>query len=409
MKKIFFLFSFFFFFSKILGIIREILFANFLGTSSLADIIRFSFNYYIFVVHLFTMDAFYNTLVPYVKKTKDFKYFRNFVYTLTFFFFIVGFVSVISSEKILSFIKTPTHSDKYIFLSFLPFSIFYFLYIVATGYELSIGEYTISSLRPVIQNIGFIFGLLMYAIFKVPFLIGFFITVSYIFSLLMFLLIFKKKKQEPFLNKEDLVDSKKETKTTFFNLFFFQLFWNITFIYENITAGKFGSGEIAGLNYVKALIETLPILVSVPFSNIFLIEYVLDIKKDKNRLLKLIYICSLVGFCVFILFLFFGKEILHILFYRGSFDQISLKICHKYLITFSFGVVGYLNFFLFQRFFSIHNLSGYHLKIGFISQILNIVGLAFLPKIYGAYSIGVAFSVSQNFYFLLALNKLKKL
>lgn len=410
MMRIFLVFFFTSFISKIIGVVREVIFAHILGTTQLADIVRFSFNYCVFIVHLFTMDAFYNVFVPYFKKTQDFVFFRFFFYLVSTIFITLIFLTIFFSKNIFYFAKINTFNNEVVLYSFLPFLFFYFLFVILTGLELSTEKYLFTSLRPLIQNLGFIIGLLAYAFSNKPFLIGLSVSLCFLIAIVVYLLSIKKRTIGLFFfGKIFPVKIEKNVIYNYINIFSFQLLWNFNFMYENIVAGRLGSGEITGLSYVKTLIETLLILLSIPLSNVFLAKYESDIKKDKKRLYKAVSLCFLTGVVISLIFLFFRNQILSLLFFHGKFNVYSLKICERYLFSYSFGIFAYLNFFLFQRFLGLHNFSDVHLKIGAISQIFYTIGLIFLPQFLGAYAIGFSFSFSQILYFLLAWNKVRNI
>lgn len=406
LKKIVFFFAASAFISKIAGILREVISAYVLGTGEVADAVRFSFNYAVFIVHIFTLDAFFNSLVPHLKTSGDASILRKFFYILNSLFFLIVLMSAVFSNGILSFSKIFVLERNVIFFSFLPFIFIYFFYICVSGFELSKGMYVLSSLRPLLQNAGFIAGLILYHYFSSTELIG--ITVNLVYSMFVFFYSVHIGAFSILAGRIFPLKIERNVLKTYNDFFIFQLFWNITLLAENIAAGNMGKGEIAGLNYTKTLIETLPVLISIPISNAMLASFS-SFETDKKRLYIAIRFCIFLGLVTSIFFLISGRYILKLLFFRGAFGEDSIEICLRYLISYTPGLFAYLNFYILQRFLGIYSMSHIHLRVGVVSQVINIAGVIFLPYFIGSYGIGLSFSISQILYFFAILYRIKKL
>ena len=420
-------FSFFTIISRLLGYLRDILIALFLGTGPLADAFFVAFRIPNTFRRLFSEGTFNAAFIPsYASelsqgRTKSDEFANN-VFNLLILglFFLVIIVEIFM--PIFVFLIAPGFdgdNEKMNLLINLTRITFPFLFFICLSSFFSAilnshNRFAIASAAPIILNIMLI-GVLFYGKFlndKLVFYLSYAVTIAGIIQLI-FLYIFVKKFYQPKITWQFKIDKKVKI---FFKKLLPSIFSSgVTQI--NILVGtiiaSFQASAVSYLYYADRIYQINLAIAGVAIGTVILPQLSRYIQNDKideiiliqNKALELSLFLSIPA-CIALLI--GSEEIVSALFGYGSFNEIGVKNSAKALFYFGIGLPAFSLIKVFSTFFFARHNTKIPFYISFVSVLLNILISIYYFKTIGFIIIPIATSISSWFNAILLFIFLKK-
>ena len=420
-------FSFFTIISRLLGYLRDILIAVFLGTGPLADAFFVAFRIPNTFRRLFSEGTFNAAFVPsYASEFSQGKdqsnKFANNIFNLLILglFFLVVVVEIFM--PIFVFFIAPGFEgdnqkmDLAINLTRITFPFLFFISLASFFSAIlnSHNRFAVASAAPIILNIMLI-SVLFYANFlndQLVFYLSYAVTLSG-FVQLIFLYIFVKKFYTPKIIFKIKIDQKVKK---FFKKLLPSIFSSgVTQI--NILVGtiiaSFQASAVSYLYYADRIYQINLAIAGIAIGTVILPQlskYVQNNKKEEitfiqNKALELSLFLSIPAS---IALLIASEQIVSALFGYGSFDENGVKNSAKALFFFSLGLPAFSLIKVFSSFFFARHNTKIPFYISLASVILNILICIFYFNSVGFIIIPIATSISSWFNSLLLFVYLKK-
>jgi len=418
-------FGFFTLISRILGYVRDILIAIFLGTGLLADVFFVAFRLPNTFRRLFAEGTFNAAFIPSYAGalSKDKIEADNFAKNVFNLLFIILLFFVLVAEIFMpqlifliapGFYKDPEKLMLAVDLSRITFPFLLFVCLASFFGAIlnSYNKFAASAAAPIILNVILIGSLF----FSQWINISNVLILSYAVSIagflqLMVLLFFVRKNFKPILTIKIKIDEKIKF---FFSKLLPSIFSSgVTQI--NILVGtiiaSFQAGAVSYLYYADRVYQINLAVAGIAVGTVMLPELSKHIQKNnseqiinlQNRALELCLFLSIPAGVALVLA---SKEIITSLFGYGSFDYRSVENTAIALTFFAFGVPAFSVLKIFSNFFFARNDTKTPFYLSVISIILNIIiSVSFFNKI-GFVIIPIATSISSwinvffHFYFI---------
>ena len=407
-------FSFFTLISRILGYVRDILIAIFLGTGLFADAFFVAFRLPNTFRRLFAEGTFNAAFIPSYagevtkNKVKADNFAKNIFNLLFIILLFLVLVAEIFMPKLIfliapGFYKDPEKLKLAIDLSRItfPFLLFVSLASFLGAILNTYNKFAVSAAAPIILNIILIGSLFLSQLFQISEVL----TLSYAVSIagflqLIILLFFVRKNFKPILSVKIKIDKKVKF---FFSKLIPSIFSSgITQI--NILVGtiiaSFQAGAVSYLYYADRIYQINLAVAGIAIGTVMLPELSKYIKKKnikkisnlQNRALELCLFLSIPAATALILA---SEEIVTSLFGYGSFGDSSVKNTALALTYFAFGVPAFSILKILSNLFFARNDTKLPFYLSVISVILNIlISITFFNKI-GFIIIPIATSISS--------------
>jgi putative peptidoglycan lipid II flippase len=420
-------FSFFTIISRLLGYIRDILIAVFLGSGPLADAFFVAFRIPNTFRRLFSEGTFNAAFVPSyaseLSQTKDKsdKFATNiFNLLIIILFFIVLIVEIFM--PVFVFLIAPgfdgdnSKMDIAIHLTRItfPFLLFISLSSFFSAILNSHNRFAAASSAPIILNIMLI-GVLFYGKFlndQLVYYLSYAVTISGIIQLI-FLYTFVKKFYLPKITFKIKIDKKVKK---FFKKLLPSIFSSgVTQI--NILVGtiiaSFQASAVSYLYYADRIYQINLAIAGIAIGTVVLPQlskYIQNGQNDKILLIqnKAIELCLFLSIPASIALYIGSEQIVSALFGYGSFDENGVKNSAKALLFFSLGLPAFSLIKIFASFFFARQNTKVPFYISLISVILNIVVSVFYFKSIGFIIIPIATTISSWFNCIFLFIYLKK-
>jgi len=422
-------FSFFTIISRLLGYVRDILIAVFLGAGPLADAFFVAFRIPNTFRRLFSEGTFNAAFVPsyssLLNKKKLSENFANNIFNLL----ILGLLLLIIIIEILmpffvlliapGFEGDSQKIELAITLTRITFP--FLLFISLASFFSAIlnahNKFAIASAAPIILNILLIGVLIFGKILndQLVYYLSYAVTISGILQFI-FLYFFIKKYFSPKLKINIKIDQKIKT---FFKKLLPSIFSSgVTQI--NILVGtiiaSFQASAVSYLYYADRVYQINLAIAGIAIGTVILPQlskYVKNNKKDKINLIqnKALELSLFLSLPAAIALLIASEQIISSLFGYGSFDEGSVKNSAKALFYFGMGLPAFSLIKVFSTFFFARHNTKIPFYISLISVLLNIfISVIFFKEI-GFLIIPIATTVSSwfNAIFLFILLKKKNL
>ena len=420
-------FSFFTLISRVLGYIRDILIAIFLGTGPLADAFFVAFRIPSTFRRLFSEGTFNAAFVPsYASELSQGKdqsdKFANNVFNLLILglFFIVIVVEI--CMPIFVFLIAPGFDgdnqkmELAINLTRITFPFLFFISLASFFSAIlnSHNRFAIASSAPIILNIMLI-GVLFYGTFlndQLVYYLSYAVTLSGVIQLI-FLYIFVKRFYLPKVSFKIKIDEKVKN---FFKKLLPSIFSSgVTQI--NILVGtviaSFQASAVSYLYYADRIYQINLAIAGIAIGTVILPQlskYIQNDKKDEiifiqNKALELSLFLSIPAA---IALLIASEEIVSALFGYGTFGEDGVKNSAKALFYFSLGLPAFSLIKVFSSFFFARHNTKIPFYISLISVLLNIIISVFYFKSIGFIIIPIATSISSWFNSIVLFIFLKK-
>jgi len=418
-------FSFFTLISRILGYVRDILIAIFLGTSLFADVFFVAFRLPNTFRRLFAEGAFNAAFIPSYagelaqdKEQAD-QFARN-VFNLLFIIllFLVLLAEIFMPQLIYliapGFYKDPEKLKLTVDLSRITFPFLFFVCLASFFAAIlnSYNKFAAAAAAPIILNVILIGSLFFSQWFSISDVLTLSYAVSFAgFLQLLILLFFVRKNFKPILSIKIKVDGKIKF---FFGKLLPSIFSSgVTQI--NILVGtiiaSFQAGAVSYLYYADRVYQINLAVAGIAVGTVMLPELSKYIKNNnneqsmnlQNRALELCLFLSIPAATALVLA---SEEIITSLFGYGSFDIESVNNTAIALTFFAFGVPAFSILKIFSNFFFARNDTKLPFYLSVVSVIINILISISLFGRLGFVIIPIATSISSwinvflHFYFI---------
>ena len=420
-------FSFFTIISRLLGYLRDILIAIFLGTGPLADAFFVAFRIPNTFRRLFSEGTFNAAFVPsYASELSQGKdqsdEFANNVFNILILglFFLVIIVEIFM--PIFVFLIAPGFDgdnqkmELVINLTRITFPFLFFISLASFFSAIlnSHNRFAVASAAPIILNILLI-AVLFYGNFlndKLVFYLSYAVTISGIIQLI-FLYIFVKKFYLPQFTFK--IKTNEKIKKFFKKLLPSIFSSGVTQI--NILVGtiiaSFQSSAVSYLYYADRIYQINLAIAGIAIGTIILPQlskYIQNDQKDEIILIqnKALELSLFLSIPATIALLIGSEQIVSALFGYGSFDENGVRNSAKALFYFGLGLPAFSLIKVFSSFFFAHHNTKIPFYISLISVLLNILISIYYFKILGFIIIPIATSLSAWFNSIMLFIFLKK-
>ena len=420
-------FSFFTIISRLLGYLRDILIAIFLGTGPLADAFFVAFRIPNTFRRLFSEGTFNAAFVPsYASELSQGKdqsdKFANNIFNLLILglFILVLFIEIFM--PVFVFLIAPGFDgdnqkmELAINLTRITFPFLFFISLASFFSAIlnSHNRFAVASAAPIILNIMLI-GVLFYGNFlndKIVYYLSYAVTLSGIFQLI-FLYIFVKKFYSPKIIFKIDIDEKVKI---FFKKLLPSIFSSgVTQI--NILVGtiiaSFQASAVSYLYYADRIYQINLAIAGIAIGTVILPQlskYVQNEKIDEIKLIqnKALELSLFLSIPATIALIIASEQIISALFGYGSFDENGVKNSAKALFYFSAGLPAFALIKVFSSFFFARHNTKTPFYISLISVLLNILISVFYFKSVGFIIIPIATTISSWFNSIILFIFLKK-
>ena len=418
-------FSFFTLISRILGYVRDILIAIFLGTSLFADAFFVAFRLPNTFRRLFAEGTFNAAFIPsyagmLAKDKEEADSFAKNVFNLLFIIllFFVLLAEIFMPQLIFviapGFYKDPEKLNLAIDLSRITFPFLFFVCLASFFAAIlnSYNKFAAAAAAPIILNVILIGSLFFSQWINISDVLALSYAVSLAgFLQLIVLLFFVKKNFQPILSIKIKIDEK-------IKLFFYKLLPSIFssgVTQINILVGtiiaSFQAGAVSYLYYADRVYQINLAVAGIAVGTVMLPELSKHVKNNnsvqinnlQNRALELCLFLSVPAATALVLA---SNQIITSLFGYGSFDNESVINTAIALTFFAFGVPAFSILKIFSNFFFARNDTKTTFYLSVVSVALNIVISVSLFREFGFVIIPIATSISSwinvfmHFYFI---------
>ena len=418
-------FGFFTLVSRILGYVRDILIAIFLGTSLFADAFFVAFRLPNTFRRLFAEGSFNAAFIPsyagiLAQNKKEADNFAKNVFNLLFIIllFFVFLAEIFMPQLIFliapGFYKDPEKLKLAIDLSRITFPFLFFICLASFFGAIlnSYNKFAAAAAAPIILNVVLIATLF----FSTWINISNVLLLSYAVSLagflqLIVLFFFVRKNFIPILSVKIVIDKKVKF---FFKKLLPSIFSSgVTQI--NILVGtiiaSFQAGAVSYLYYADRVYQMNLAIAGIAVGTVMLPELSKHVKKNNaNQIINLqnraLELCLFLSIPAAVALILASNEIITSLFGYGSFNNESVINTATALTFFAFGVPAFSILKIFSNFFFARNDTKTPFYLSVMSVILNIlISISFFNKI-GFVIIPIATSISSwinvffHFYFI---------
>ena len=419
-------FSFFTIISRLLGYLRDILIAIFLGTGFLADAFFVAFRIPNTFRRLFSEGTFNAAFIPsyssLLDNKKKLQYFANSIFNLLIIglFFLVLVIEIFMPFFV--FLIAPGFEGDYQKMELavtltritFPFLMFISLASFFSAILNSNNKFAIASAAPIILNILLIGVLLFGKILndQLVYYLSYAVTLAGILQS-VFLYFYVKKYFSPNINFSIRIDSKVKT---FLKKLLPSIFSSgVTQI--NILVGtiiaSFQTSAVSYLYYADRVYQINLVIAGIAISTVILPQlskYVQKKNKEKINLIqnKALELSLFLSIPATMALLIASEEIISSLFGYGSFDELSVKNSAKALFYFAVGLPAFALIKVFSTFFFARHNTKLPFYISLISVSLNIfISIIFFKQI-GFIIIPIATTISSWFNAIFLFIFLKK-
>ena len=407
-------FSFFTLISRLLGYVRDVLIAIFLGTSLFADVFLVAFRLPNTFRRLFAEGTFNAAFIPSYageleKNKKEANDFAKNVFNLLFIIllFLVLVAEIFMPQLVYliapGFYKDPGKMELAVKLSRITFPFLFFICLASFFGAIlnSYNKFAASAAAPIILNLILIAALLFSQLVSISDVV----ILSYAVSLagflqLVVLLFFVRKKFKPSLSFKIKINKKIKF---FFKKLLPSIFSSgVTQI--NILVGtiivSFESGAISYLYYAERVYQISLAIAGIAVGTVMLPQLSKFIKNNnykgainlQNRALEL---CLFLSIPAAISLILASEQIITSLFGYGSFDKESVKNTAMALTFLAFGVPAFAILKISSNLFFARNDTKLPFYISLLSVIINITISVSLFNKFGFVIIAIATSISS--------------
>jgi len=424
MKKVTIILIFLALCSKFLGLLRDIIMANFYGTSIVTDAYVIATTITT-VVMGFIGAAISTTFIPTVTRISNdsnqyevHKFVSNLINVLLFIGFVIIIIVIGNTEKIVALFASGFKEDSFkITVDFTKITIFSILFLMLVSiykpYIQIYGKVWIVGLIGFPLNIILILSVTISYYFDNIYFLAYGIVLAYIGQAII-LLPFVKKGNFKYIGYFNLNDpTLKKILLLTLPVILGVSVNQINTIVSRTLASQVTEGAVSAIDYaskVNGLIEGIFVtsLITALFPRMVKSANQNNFEKLKNEISLSIYYLSFILIPITLFCFTFSSEIITFLFGRGSFDNESIEMTSGILRYFSIGIIVFgIRTILYNAFYSINNTKTPMINSSF-SMIINIFMSLILVRFLGLNGLAIATSLSAIFCTILLYFNLQK-
>ena len=417
-------------FSRILGLIRDILIAKYFGTSNVLEEFIVAFRAPNILRSIFGEGFSDSVATPALSayhkdKKKLFGIGNNLIFIFLLILVLIALLGVMLSRYIVMLIAPGFVSDASKFglsISFMRIVFPYILFIGLASNFMAIlyamKKFIGPAIVPSLLNVSFILGILFFR-----HAVGKFILVACVIAggllQLIFSYLFLRLSgfrmhfsiKEAFGDKE-VFSMFKRTVPRVWSSLVYQLNVLIDTVFSSLS-WIVGSGAMAAIYYSNRIVQFPLALIALSVSRVAIVDFSRFSNDGDMEGFKKLFVFSFQNIMFFIVpvsivFIFISRDIIQILFLRGKFNAYSLAVTSSTLFFYSFGLCFFCGIkLLVNAFYALKDTST-PAKIATIALIINAVLSAILMFPFKVGGIALASSIAASFNFFLLLNILRK-
>lgn len=395
--------------SKALGLIREILLASKYGTGYISDSFILSLNIPVVIISAIATAVSTNYIPLFSKVEKESKEgAAKFNGNLLSIFMIISTILIalfmIFTKPIVKIFAAGFNDEALVYLiniSRITIFCMYFIIIahILKGFLEYRGKFFGTSLYGICMNTGMILGIIFSTTEKYQ-ILGLGVLLGYILAFIVLTILAIKNKFSVRFNIDFKDKYLKELVVLTIPILLNDVVWQINGIVDKSISSTVGEGYISAINYSHYIVDIVTSIfatsiITVFFPNVVKLFNEQGIKavKDKtNIILKAIVFISIP--CT-ILISVFAQNIVKVLFYRGAFDDNSLKITSLAVAVYSLAIVFVsMKIILFKVFYALQDTKS-PTRSAIIAILLNIALSLVLVKPFGYIGIIIATIISS--------------
>jgi len=404
------------FVSRILGFIRDILMANFFGTSDVFEAFLVAFRLPNIFRSIFAEGFTDSVATPVMSeyhdnKEKVFETGRHLLSIFSIILCLFTLLGVVFSRQLVMLTAPGYLSNVYKFslaVSFTRITFFYLLLIglssVMVSMLYSLKKFFVPAFNPIFLNVTFIPGILFFSGYFKNYILVICVIVAGILELLFPLLVLNKN---GFVFKFNIRASLADPAIgKMFRLFIPRVWSSVVYqlnVFVDTIFASFaqitGLGALAAINYANRLIQLPFALIVLSIAPVVVVDLSKHHKDGNLEDFKKLLVFSFQNVIFFVtpvalIFMFLSKAIIDVLFKRGEFGVHSLNITSSVLFFYAFGVLFFcINRLLVTSFYALKDTRT-PAKVATVALLINVVfsaALMFPLKIGG---VALATSIS---------------
>lgn len=393
---------------KLLGIVREIIFAGLFGTGAATEGFRAAMTATLAPIHVLTSEVLTAVFVPHFRKSMQenkaeaWALFSGLGLLLFLLATLLSTGLFLGAEYIVSLLYpgfSPARAElvKQMLRVMAVGVPFYVLFGLLSSLEAGHGFFRLVGLRPLIQNIGVIIAIILGYFGNNPVWIAWGFSGSYVLlDVLALVLIIKNK----FLDKHwhryfarskpSLVRMWQASKP----VLLFSGLCQGNLVLEKAVASLVGAGAVAAVDYARLIPETIQVLLVVPLG--FVSLSAMAGLSDEAVGHKTDYIAALVLLLILPLSCFVlvaAPQIVMVTYARGAFDADSVVLTTTALRGMAVGMWAVCLAHAFQRVYNSRLKNREVLKIGAVGLAANVLCNLLLYRYLGVLALGLGFSI----------------
>jgi murein biosynthesis integral membrane protein MurJ len=393
---------------KLSGIVREVLFAAFFGTSIVADAFRAAFSITISLSHLFVSEALNAAFVPQFRKAREkskalaWSLF-NAVGLLTFSISLVVGIVLYSFASTWVSILLPGFKGERFELAV------HILQIMAWGVPLYIasalfiflgvgtGEFRLAALRPFVQNLGMIVALLVAFWARHPVWIAWGFTGTYVVHIILCVSWMIGRGilvSGWYRHWKHLAAAARRFWDAMRPMALFSIILQANILLERLLASLIGPGAVATIDYARLFPATAQVLLVAPLGLVSLSEMV-NLKeaevRERSDHMSAMVLLLLVPISCFILLS--AQDLVRLVYARGAFGETSVLLTSQALRGMAVGTWAVCLAHVLQKIYNARSRNRKVLCVGAgalcSNALFNIVAYRYL----GVLAIGLGYSL----------------
>lgn len=383
--------------SRVLGFVRELVFAYALGSTYYADAIVVAIRIPMMLRGMLAEGISQNAFVPVIVRWKDRELLWALIVIILSASMVAVLVGMVLSPMLImimapGFIKDP---EKFSFTRdamLITFPSLFFISSVAiqTGVLNSRGRFFISGISPVFFNLGMIFVLLFAK--NRPILGALAFLVGCIFQFLFLALFIKERPAKPNFKHKAIKEFFKNWLSLSLNTGFLQT----STLINTIIASFLPTGSLAYLNYAFRLVQLPQGLIGVSIGTVLSKEVSENEKRSMYNLQKSLKFSTVLSLLAVLFFAFFGEIIIDLLFVRGRFTHYDAHQTYMATLGYLTAIPSFVYSSVILSFlFAVFRRKDANLGLA-ISTIMNLLVAPILAKLMSFVGIALAVSISQG-------------
>ena len=409
------IYSFFTLISRIFGFVRDVIFANFLGTGLVADVFYVAFRFPNTFRRIFSEGALNSSFIPVYSKLldqADKKEANVFAGNISLILFFITFIIVVLAEifmpKFISilapgFIEDPIKFNQLILSSRItfPFLVLITMCSIYSSILNAHGKFAISAALPIILNITLILAALTayYLEASILIILSFSVIIAGILQFLLLIFSIKKNNIQITFLKSFYTNGVKKFSKLFVPSIFSSGLLQINILIGTIIA-SYQSGAVSYLYYADRIYQLPLALIGIALGIALLPNLSKKIKSESNKevhalIEKTITFSLLLAVPASVALFVMPHIIIEILFQHGSFNEISSASSAQALKYFSLGLIAFILTKILTPIYFANEKPKPPLIFSIISVIANTFLSIILFKNYGFIGIAIATSISS--------------